>query len=67
MVDFAKMRQMTSDDRAEMLRRENERLREADAIWRQRYSLLESQIANCHKEMKRLREALLAAPSGSAT
>lgn len=40
---------------------EIDRLRKADAVWRQRYSLLESQIANCHKEMKKLREALLTA------
>lgn len=65
MVDFAKMREMTKEDHIDMIRRENERLREADAVWRQRYSLLESQIANCHKEMKKLREALLAAPSRS--
>lgn len=31
-----------------------------NAKWKQKYSLLESQIANCHKEMKKLREAMLA-------
>lgn len=29
---------------------------------RQKYSLLESQFANCHKEIRQLREALLAVP-----
>jgi hypothetical protein len=38
---------------------EIDRQRKADAVWRQKYSLLESQFANCHKEIKRLREALL--------
>ena len=32
---------------------------------RRKYSLLESQFANCHKEIKQLREALLAAPPRS--
>lgn len=32
---------------------------------RRKYSLLESQFANCHQKIKKLREALLTAPAQS--
>lgn len=38
---------------------EIEHLRKEDAVWRQKYRLLESQFFNCHKEIFRLREELL--------
>ena len=46
-------------DKFERLQSEIEHLRKEDAVWRQKYRLLESQFSNCHKEIFRLRDELL--------
>lgn len=46
-------------DGVEAIHLSGSRVSRSDVVSRQKYSLLESQFANCHKEIRRLREELL--------